>query len=106
VVSATDSYGCLSRPHEAECTPFQTRRFSENMEAPGFEHRTSGSVARNTDHWTTEAVGLLLAHHKSLIGVYKQTANKINKVERSHFEFCIVHYGVLPYPLETNKDPY
>jgi hypothetical protein len=42
-------------PHEAEWTPFQTRCFSENLEAPGIKPRTSGSVARNSDHYTTEA---------------------------------------------------
>jgi hypothetical protein len=30
----------LSCPHEAEWTPFQTRRFSENLEAPGIEAGT------------------------------------------------------------------
>jgi hypothetical protein len=34
----------------AEWTPFQTHCFSENLEAPGIEHGTSGSVARNSDH--------------------------------------------------------
>jgi hypothetical protein len=36
--------------HEAEWTPFQTHCLSENPEAPGIEPRTSGSVARNSDH--------------------------------------------------------
>jgi hypothetical protein len=40
----------LSCPHEAEWTPLQTRCFSENLEEPGIEPRTSGSVARNSDH--------------------------------------------------------
>jgi hypothetical protein len=30
--------------------------FSENLVAPGIETRTFGSVARNSDHYTTEAV--------------------------------------------------
>jgi hypothetical protein len=30
-------------------TPFQNRCFSENLETPGIELRTSGSVARNSD---------------------------------------------------------
>jgi hypothetical protein len=31
-------------------TPFQTRCFSENVEAAGIEPGTSGCVARNSDH--------------------------------------------------------
>jgi hypothetical protein len=31
-------------------TTFQTHYFSENMVAPGIEHGTSGSVAKNCDH--------------------------------------------------------
>jgi hypothetical protein len=49
----------LNYPHEAEWTPFQTHYFSENMVAPGIELGTSGSVARNSDHQTTEAVSYL-----------------------------------------------
>jgi hypothetical protein len=40
----------MSCPHEAEWTPFQTRCFSENVEARGIEPGTSGSVARSSDH--------------------------------------------------------
>jgi hypothetical protein len=40
----------LNYPHEAEWTPFQTHYFSENLVAPGIEPRTSGFVARNSDH--------------------------------------------------------
>jgi hypothetical protein len=29
---------------------------SENLVAPGIEAGISGSIARNSDHWTTEAV--------------------------------------------------
>jgi hypothetical protein len=65
VVSAADPYGCdlgfIDRSpfsfkqlpnytHEAEWNPFQTHYFSENMVAPGIEHGTSGSAARNSDH--------------------------------------------------------
>jgi hypothetical protein len=42
--------------HEAEWTPFQTNYFSENLAAPGIKPGISGSVARNSDHYTTEAV--------------------------------------------------
>jgi hypothetical protein len=31
------------------------RYFSENVVGSGIERETSGSVARNSDHWTTEA---------------------------------------------------
>jgi hypothetical protein len=40
----------------AEWTPFQTHYFSEKLVAPGIESGTSGSVARNSDHYITEAV--------------------------------------------------
>jgi hypothetical protein len=46
----------LSYSHEAEWTRFQTHYFSENLVAPGIEPGTYGSVARNSDHKTTEAV--------------------------------------------------
>jgi hypothetical protein len=46
----------LNYPHEVEWTPFQTHYFSENLVAPGIEPGTSGSVARDSDHKTTEAV--------------------------------------------------
>jgi hypothetical protein len=41
--------------------PFQTNYFSENLVAPGIKPSTSGSVARNSDHWTTEAVYLFIS---------------------------------------------
>jgi hypothetical protein len=43
----------LIYPHEAEWTPFQTHYFSENLVAPGIEPGASVSVARNSDHKTT-----------------------------------------------------
>jgi hypothetical protein len=46
----------LIYPHEAEWTPFQTHCYSENVVAPGIESGTSGSVDRNSDHFTTESV--------------------------------------------------
>jgi hypothetical protein len=36
--------------------PFQTHYFSETLVALGLEPGISGSVARNSDHETTEAV--------------------------------------------------
>jgi hypothetical protein len=49
----------LNCTHEAEWTPFQTHYFSENPVVPGIEPGASESVARNSDHWTTEAVKVL-----------------------------------------------
>jgi hypothetical protein len=46
--------------HKAEWTPFQTHYVSENLVALGIEPETSGYIARNSDHWTTEAVYILL----------------------------------------------
>jgi hypothetical protein len=48
VVSATD-------PHEAERTQFQTHCFSQNLIEVGIELGTCGTVARISDHMTTEA---------------------------------------------------
>jgi hypothetical protein len=45
----------LNCTHEAERTPFQTQYFSENLVALGSEPGTSAFVARNSDHYTTEA---------------------------------------------------
>jgi hypothetical protein len=36
--------------------PFQTHHFSENLVAPRIEPGISGSVVKNSDHKTTEAV--------------------------------------------------
>jgi hypothetical protein len=48
-----------SSSSEAEWTPFQTHYFSDNLVEPGTEPGTSESVARNSDHKTTEAVFIL-----------------------------------------------
>jgi hypothetical protein len=40
----------------AECTPFQTHCYSENLLASGIEPGTSGLAARKSAHKTTEAV--------------------------------------------------
>jgi hypothetical protein len=46
----------LNCTHEAEWTPFQLHYFSEKLVAPGTEPGTSGSLAWNYDHQTTQAV--------------------------------------------------
>jgi hypothetical protein len=45
----------LSCTLETEWAPFHTHYFSENLVAPGIEPGTYESVARNSDHKTTEA---------------------------------------------------
>jgi hypothetical protein len=50
----------LNCTHEAEWTPFQTHYFSEYLIVPGIEPGTSVSVARNSDHYTTEAVAMTM----------------------------------------------
>jgi hypothetical protein len=40
----------------AEWTPFQTRRYSEDLAALGIEPGTYDFAARKSDHYTTEAV--------------------------------------------------
>jgi hypothetical protein len=72
VVSVTDPYGrilgfldrrryfsikqLLSWTHEAEWTPFQTHYVFSG--SAGNRTRASGSVTKNPDHYTTEAVSL------------------------------------------------
>jgi hypothetical protein len=46
----------LSYPHEAEWTPFESTYFSEYLVSLEIELRTFGSVTRNSDRQTTEAV--------------------------------------------------
>jgi hypothetical protein len=36
--------------HEAECAPFQTHCYSENLAAPGIDPGTSATAARDSDH--------------------------------------------------------
>jgi hypothetical protein len=50
----------LNYPHKAQWTPFQIHCFSENVVEPGIEPGTFGSVARNSNHQTTEAANRLL----------------------------------------------
>jgi hypothetical protein len=69
VVSVTDPYGrilgfldrsryfSIKCTHEAEWTPFQTHYFF--FCSAGNRTRASGSVAKNSDHLTTEAVEIL-----------------------------------------------
>jgi hypothetical protein len=44
---------------EAEWTSFQIHYFSENLVVPGIEHRTSESVASNSDLETESTVKLI-----------------------------------------------
>jgi hypothetical protein len=84
VVSAADPYGRysqFSRPEallflsssssfirtRAEWTPFQTHCYVENLVAPEIEPGTSRSVAKNSDHQTTEAVLFI-----TLVCIYKE----------------------------------
>jgi hypothetical protein len=46
----------LDNLHEPEQTLFQAHCFTENLIAPRIKPGISGFVARNCDHWTTEAV--------------------------------------------------
>jgi hypothetical protein len=62
---ASSSSVILTSTHEAEWTPFQTHCPSENLKAPGIEPRTSGSVARNSDHRSGPEVTLLSVYTKT-----------------------------------------
>jgi predicted Kef-type K+ transport protein len=44
--------------------PFQTHYFSENQVALGIEPGIAGSVARNSDHYTTEVVAVKVTMRK------------------------------------------
>jgi hypothetical protein len=57
-VATTSSKQLVNCANEAVWTTFQIHCFSESLVAPGIEHGNSGSVARNSDHWTTEIVKL------------------------------------------------
>jgi hypothetical protein len=67
----------LNYPHEAEWTPFQTHYFSENLVVPGIEPGTSVSVARNSDHWTKEAVKGLIPTLKKSLGPTPSTTDEL-----------------------------
>jgi hypothetical protein len=40
-------------------TPFKTHYFSENLVVPEIETGTPESIARNSEHYTTEVVNIL-----------------------------------------------
>jgi hypothetical protein len=50
--------------------------FSENLVAPGIEPGTFGSVASNTDHWTTEAVDNILETKNSRKAAWQRKTKK------------------------------
>jgi hypothetical protein len=58
-VATFSSKQLLNCTNKAEWTPFQTHYYSEKLVVLGIKPGTSGSVARNSDHWTTEAVKIL-----------------------------------------------
>jgi hypothetical protein len=60
----------LSYLHGAKWTSFRTNYFSENLVAQAIEPGTSGSVATNSDRWTTRKV-----QHKSLLPLISQSGN-------------------------------
>jgi hypothetical protein len=49
---------------DTDWTPFQTNSYSENIVVSGIEPSTSGSIARNSGHYSTEAVKIKLTEHK------------------------------------------
>jgi hypothetical protein len=49
--------------------------FSENLVALGIEPRTSESVARNSDYYTTEAIPTDRRHSKNNFSVYGEIEN-------------------------------
>jgi hypothetical protein len=49
-------WSCYFFIQVAPQTPFQTYYFSEILVLPGIEPGISGSVAMNSDHYTTEVV--------------------------------------------------
>jgi hypothetical protein len=83
----------LSYPHEAEWTPLLTHYISENVVASGIKPGTSGSVARNSDHYTTEVVTTSTKHftfgnpkHKNMYSMarYNIIHNKFFKIKLTH----------------------
>jgi hypothetical protein len=101
----------LSYPHEAEWTPFQAHYFSENLVAPGMEHGTSGSVARNSDHYTTEAGLISPTSGGRLVGIVRWLPTAAVRGSRPgrHVGFCggqsgagVGFFRVLRFPLPNS----
>jgi hypothetical protein len=76
--------------HEAEWTPFQTHYFSENLVAPGIEPGTSGSVARNSGHYTTALWLVCHTFFQSTRAVQNQS-----KCNPQIPEICVIRAGRL-----------
>jgi putative aminopeptidase FrvX len=74
-------------------TPFQTHYYSENLVAPGIEPGTSVSLARNSDHQTTEAVTDNLTDTKikcnTVIKMSHQIKVRTSIEEKLKFRFSI-----------------
>jgi hypothetical protein len=90
-------------PHEAEWTPFQTYCYAENLVAPGIEHRSSELAVKNSDHWTTEAVGVWISVLITVFGTYEGASTIMHKTldwKRSRislFDVEVVPHSCIPY---------
>jgi hypothetical protein len=84
VASVRDPYGCIVNcTHEAEWTPFRTHYFSENLVETGTEPGPLDLVARNSDHWTTEAVYFLLHNIHKFSSYLTGNATHLRSVARN-----------------------
>jgi hypothetical protein len=91
----------LIYPQEAEWTPFQTHCYSENLVAPGMEPGISGSAARKSYHYTTEAV-ILFTNYRIMNG--KNNAVYSGLTEASPYEGFKFHLynGLITHKLKEH----
>jgi hypothetical protein len=73
--------------------------FSQNLAALGIKHRTSESVARNSDHYTTEAIPTDRRHSKNNFSVFKEIEN----INPSKAQLGFHHDNVFSYTLCITK---
>jgi hypothetical protein len=59
-------------PHDAQLPPHQTHHYLENLVSTGIEPRTSESVVRNSDYWTTEAVQIFFSNDSGMYNNQEQ----------------------------------
>jgi hypothetical protein len=90
----------------AEWTPFQTHFFSENLVAPRIEPGTSGSVARNSDHYTTETVMYIYIYHIEYnFLIFSFQTESLVKVSTSQVHRLLPHIPQKFYRLGQSQKP-
>jgi hypothetical protein len=75
--------------------PFKTHYFTENLIAPAIEQVTSGSVARNSDDWTIEAVTLLNCIREELASNIRRDNPISTEVFHAPFESFLAYTHIV-----------